>query len=92
MASSFKPRLSGPRAARATFIGALKLGFKVRQEDACLFVVLDFGLVRLFAEEAMDQLKRHGGSHTVVGADYKGRLLTFLPRTGPAKLLGSHQA
>jgi hypothetical protein len=64
----------------------------VRQEDAYLFVVLDLSLVSMFAEEAMDQFKRHGGSNTVVGADYKGRLLTFLPRTGPAKLLGSHQA
>ena len=78
--------------ARAICIGALKLGFKMRQEDACLFVVLDLGLVCLFAEKAMDQFKSHGGSNTVVGADYKGRLLTFLPRIGPAKLLGSHQA
>jgi hypothetical protein len=78
--------------APAIFIGALKLGFKVRQEDACLCVVLDLGLVCLFAEKAMDQFKRHGGSNTVVGADYKGRLLTFLLRSGPAKLFGSHQA
>ena len=78
--------------AWAIFIGALKLCFKLRQEDACLFVVLNLGLVCLFAEEAMDQFKRHCGVNTVVGTDYKGRLLTFLPRTGPAKLLGSHQA
>ena len=40
--------------ARADFMGALKLGFKARQEDACLFVVLDLSLVCLFAEKAMD--------------------------------------
>ena len=52
-------RLSALRVARATFIGALKLGFEVRQEDACLFVVLDFGLICLFAEEAMYKFKAH---------------------------------
>ena len=29
------------------------------QEDACLFVVLDFGLECLFAEEAMDKFEAH---------------------------------
>jgi len=45
--------------ARAIFTGALKLGFKMRQEDACLLVVLDFDPVCLFAEEAMDKFEAH---------------------------------
>jgi hypothetical protein len=29
------------------------------QEDACLFVVLDFGLVGLFTEKATDKFEAH---------------------------------
>lgn len=55
MASSFKLGYPVRPSARAIFIGALELGFKARQEDACIFVVLDFGLVCLFAEKAVDE-------------------------------------
>jgi len=65
VASSFKLSLSGPRMARAILIGAFKLRFKVRQEYACLFVVLDLSLVRLFAEEAMDKFEAHRGTQTL---------------------------
>lgn len=49
MALSFKHGYPVRALARAIFIGALNLSIKMGQEDACLFVVLDFGLVRLFA-------------------------------------------
>jgi hypothetical protein len=52
---SFKPGYAVLGIARAAFMGALKLGFKARQEDACFSVVLDLGLVCPFAEKAMDQ-------------------------------------
>jgi len=81
------------RTARTTFIGALKLGFKVRQEDACLLVVLDFGLICLLAEEAMDHFsgiqtgKKVILSHTSEKAEqswqpffYRVHLLTSRPR------------
>ena len=51
--------------ARAIFIGALNSGFETRQEDTCRFVVLDFGLVRLFAEKAMDKFCLSGLLHAV---------------------------
>jgi hypothetical protein len=47
--------------ARAICIEAFKLGIKMGQKDACFFVVLDFGLVCLFAEKAMDKFEAHGG-------------------------------
>ena len=45
--------------AQAIFIGALKLGIKMRQEDACLSVVLDISRVCPFAEKAMDKFEAH---------------------------------
>jgi len=47
------------KLARAIFIRAFKWGIKMGQKDACLFVVLDFGLVCLFAEKAMDKFEAH---------------------------------
>jgi hypothetical protein len=48
--------------ARAICIGAFNLGIKMGQEDACLFVILDFGLVCLFAEKAMDKFEAHSAA------------------------------